>query len=246
MDRRVRASLGLLGSLIMVLAAVACGSVAAEEKIVRDFFRASRMRDDATLSTFATATFDARRDGQVQNFKVVSISEERSHPLPIRKYAEALEQARAAQETFSKDKLEYQKANIETIERVEKAESRNQQIPRRDAAVQTTWMKWRDDAARHSKTVSDARVRLANLKGLVELSLSQPNGPTPDVTHLEGMLLEKDITVNATIRTPEGQTQEKPMVVTLERAVMKDENGKELTGRWIVTHVREPQAQQTS
>jgi hypothetical protein len=246
MDRRVCASLGLLGSLMVAAGAVACGSVAAEEKIVRDFFRASRMRDDATLSTFATASFDARRDGQVQNFKVVSIGEERSHPLPIRKYAEALEQARAAQEAFSKEKLQYQKANIETIERVEKAENRNEQIPRRDAAVQTAWTKWRDDAARHSKTVSDARVRLANLKGLVELSLSQPNGPTPDVTHLDGTLLEKDVTVNATIRTPDGQTIEKPLVVTLERAVMKDEKGQELTGRWIVTHVREPQAQKTS
>ena len=116
MDRRVCASLGLLGSLMVAAGAVACGSVAAEEKIVRDFFRASRMRDDATLSTFATASFDARREGQVQNFKVVSIGEERSHPLPIRKYAEALEQARAAQEAFSKEKLEYQKANIETME----------------------------------------------------------------------------------------------------------------------------------
>ena len=55
MDRRVCASLGLLGSLMVAAGAVACGSVAAEEKIVRDFFRASRMRDDATLSTFATA-----------------------------------------------------------------------------------------------------------------------------------------------------------------------------------------------
>jgi hypothetical protein len=54
------------------------------------------------------------------------------------------------------------------------------------------------------------------------------------------------VTVNATIRTPDGQTIEKPLVVTLERAVMKDEKGQELTGRWIVTHVREPQAQKTS
>jgi hypothetical protein len=62
---------------------LACSS-APEEKIVRDFFRASRMRDSATLGSFATTSFDVREDGQVQSFKVVSIGEERRRPLPLK------------------------------------------------------------------------------------------------------------------------------------------------------------------
>ena len=54
--------------------------------------------------------------------------------------------------------------------------------------------------AKHSKTVSDARTELNRVKGLAELSLSKPNGPTPDVTHFDGNVVQKDVTVDATVK----------------------------------------------
>jgi hypothetical protein len=245
MKRRVRA-------LVAVLAAVAAswgcgGGVNTDEKIVKDFFRAARLRDNATLGTFATASFDPRKEGQVQSVKLLNVSEERSHPLPIRKYAEAIEQARAEQDTFSKQKLEYQKQNIRAIERVVEAEGKNQPVARQDAAVQAAWTKWREDQATHSKNVSDAQRRLTNIKGLAELSISVPTGPTPDVTHMEGDMVEKDVTVEADVRMPDGESVTKTLTVTLERAILKDTDGTEHVGRWIVTRVREPKgAQPTS
>jgi hypothetical protein len=84
------------------------------------------------------------------------------------------------------------------------------------------------------------------MKGVAELSLSQPNGPTPDVAHYVGDLIEKDVTVDASVRMPDGQTVQKTLVVTASRTVMKNEKGETLTGRWIITGVKEAQAPKTS
>jgi hypothetical protein len=50
-------------------------------------------------------------------------------------------------------------------------------------------------------------------------------------------LVTKEITLNATVRSPQGQTSTKPMKALLQRAMVKDESGKDLKGRWIVTSV---------
>jgi hypothetical protein len=245
MGLRVRASITLLASVIVFAVLVGC-SVVPEEKIVRDFFRASRLRDNAALGAFATTYFDPTRDGQVTTFKVLSVSPERSTPLPLKKYDAAFDDATTAQKEFAKEKYTFQQANLEAIERVEKLEAKNSPVPRKDAAVQATWSKWRDDEARHLKAVSDARVALSRVKGVAELSLSQPNGPTPDVAHYIGDLIEKDVTVDASVRMPDGQTVQKTLVVTASRTVMKNETGETLTGRWIITGVKEARAPKTS
>jgi hypothetical protein len=224
----------LIASLILATVTIAC-SVAPEEKIVRDFFRSSRLRDNAALGTFAMTAFDPQTDGQVQNLKVVSISPERSNPYPIKGFNQKFEEAKAAEEAFAREKLSYQRTNIDAIQRVVEAEARSRTVTRKDTGVQTEWSKWREDAAKHAKAVSDARVELSRVRGLAELSLSRPSGPTPDVTQFDGQLVEKDVTVDATVRTPDGQTAQKRMVVTIERCVGKDASQ---TGRWIVTHVK--------
>jgi hypothetical protein len=245
MGRHVRASIILLASAIVFAVLVGC-SVVPEEKIVRDFFRASRLRDNAALGSFATTSFDPTRDGQVTTFKVLSVSPERTAPLPIKKFDDAFDEASSAQKTFAKEKFAYQQANLEAIKRVEKLESNNSPVSKKDAALQATWSKWRDDEARHLKAVSDARVTLSRMKGVAELSLSQPNGRTADVTHYVGDIIEKDVTIDASVRMPDGQTVQKTLVVTASRAVMKNEKGETLTGRWIITGVKEPQAGKTS
>ncbi len=245
MERRARLAFAVSGSLVLAVIAGAC-SVAPEEKIVRDFFRASRLRDDATLGSFALATFDARTDGQVQDLKVVSISPERTTPLPLKQYSQAVADARAAAAAFDKEKRVYQDANIAAIQRVIEAEQKNKPVAKRDLPVQAAWNTWRTDAGKHSKAVSDAQRRLNDAKGLAELSLSQPNGPTPDVVALDGQIVEKDVTVDANVRTADGQSTRKTLIVTLERCVMTDGSGKTQTGRWIVARVRAPEQQPTT
>jgi hypothetical protein len=240
-----RAGVLVVASTVLV-SVIACTNVSPDEKIVKDFFRAARLRDNATLGTFATASFEPRSEGSVQSLKVVSITEERLTPLDIKKFDSAFDEAKAAEQSFSKDKNDYQRKNIEAIQRVIDVENGKGKLSRKDEPVQSEWSKYREEAIKHSKAVSDARVQLGNVKGIAELSLSIPNGPTPDVTHMTGQLVSKDVTVDAKVRTPDGQTVDKQLVVTLERCVMKEEQGQEKTGRWIVTRVKDVASGKTS
>ena len=61
-----------------------------------------------------------------------------------------------------------------------------------------------------------------------------------------GDIIEKDITLDAAVKLPDGQTVRKNLVVTASRTIMKDQKGETLTGRWIITKVREAQAPKTS
>ena len=66
----------------VAILASACSS-APEENLVRQFFRASGLRDNQTLANFAVVNFDAKTDGTVASFKIVSVSPERSEPLKV-------------------------------------------------------------------------------------------------------------------------------------------------------------------
>jgi len=225
---------------------IACTSVAPEEKIVKDFFRASKIRDNAALGASAVATFEPRTDGTVQSLTFVGVSPERNVALQVKQFDDAFDKAKADEEAFTKEKNAYQKDNIKVIQRVIEAEGGSKAVAKADLTVQTAWNKYREDAIKHSKAVSDARVQLSNAKALAELSLSIPNGPTPDVTHMTGEMVAKDVTVDASIKTPDGQTVQKQLVVTLERAVVKKDTGETQNGRWIVTKVKDAAAGKTS
>ena len=238
MNRRVRAALAMFASTVFV-GVIACTNVQPEEKIVKDFFRASRIRDNAALGASATASFEPRTEGTVQKLTFVGVSPERTTPLVVKEYDDAWDKAKANEVEFTQKKNTYQRENIKAIQRVVDAESASKSVGKADAKVQAEWNTLREEAIKHSKAVSDARVQLSRAKALTELSLSTPNGPTPDVNHLTGNMVAKDVTVDATIKTPEGQTVDKQLVVTLERAVVKNEKGEQQTGRWIVTRVRD-------
>jgi hypothetical protein len=234
MRRRRLAVLALAASTLAFVASCSGGS---EKKLLEDFFRASRVRDNVTLGNFATATFDPRTDGIVQSLDVVSVSDEKVSPLPLKQYAKAVEDAKEADTAFSTQKRTYQNANIVAIDRVLKTVAAGKTVSAKDVAVKDAWEKWSTDAINHKKAVSAAQRRLNDARGLAELSLSRPNGATIDATRYDGQLITKEITFNATVRNPQGQTSTKPMKALLQRAVVKDESGKDLKGRWIVTSV---------
>src|SRR3954451_19286577 len=149
MNRHVRTTFAVIATLALMMVGIAC-SVMPEEKVLRDFFRASRLRDYAALGTFATASFDPQSAGQVQKFTVISVSPERSTPYPIKQYAKAFDDAKAADNVFTKDKNDYQRVNIDAIKRVVDAEVTKKPIPKKDAAVKDMWEKLRDDSAKHA------------------------------------------------------------------------------------------------
>jgi hypothetical protein len=225
---------------MLVLGAVltgACGASHPEQQPLQQFFRASGMRDDQTLANFAVVTFDPKTDGQVTGFSIVTVSQPTVTPLKFKDLNKALEEAQAADKEFNDRKKAYQDAHVDALKRVLDSERTNKKMSGGDAAVQAEWTKWRDESGASSKKVSEARSQLAAARPIAELSLSTPNGPTPDLTATEGQMESKDVTIDATVKAPDASTSKKNLVVTLQRAVIKTPQG-DKNGKWVITSVK--------
>ena len=145
---RPKTSVYLLAPMVLAVAALsACSSqYASEENLVRQFFRASGLRDSQTLSNFATVSFDPKSEGSVSDFEVTAVSPERTEPLRVIELNRTVTEAEAANKAFNDKKKTYQDANADAIDRVLKAESAGRKLTGRDLQVQTEWTKWRDDS----------------------------------------------------------------------------------------------------
>jgi hypothetical protein len=239
---RPKTSVYLLAPMVLAVAALsACSSqYASEENLVRQFFRASGLRDSQTLANFATVSFDSKTEGTVGTggFEVTAVSPERSEPMRVIELNRAVTEAEAANKAFNDKKKTYQDANADAIDRVLKAESAGRKLTGRDLQVQAEWTKWRDDSAAEAKKVSEARAALSNARPVAELSLMANSGsPTPTVEELNGTLVSKDISVTAQVKGADGSTTEKNYVMTAQRAVVKTDKG-ERQGKWIITAIK--------
>jgi hypothetical protein len=233
---RPKMSVYLLASmLVAVVVLTACGASHPEQQQLQQFFRASGMRDDQTLANFAAVSFDPRTEGAVTGFTIVSVSEPRIEPMKFKELTKVLEDAQAADKEFSERKKAYQDSHAEQLKRVLAAEAANKKTTGADAAVQTEWTKWREDSNASVKKVSDARSAVNNARPIAEMSLSSPNGPTPDLANVEGQMETKDVTINATVKAADGSTSQKTLLVTMQRAVTKNPDK---TGKWIFTAIR--------
>ena len=230
----------LLAPLLVAVAilAGAC-STPPEENLVKGYFRASGLRDNQTLANFAVVTFDPKKEGAVSSVSVVSVSPERVEPLRIVELSKALADAEAANKEFTDKKKAYQDAHLDAIDRVLKAQSAGRKLSGGDAAVQAAWEKWQSDTAAEAKKVSAARAALNEARPIAELSLTTGNGATPEIDQLTGNMVTKDITVDATVKAPDGSTSQKQLIVTVQRAVVKGASGApDRNGKWIVTGVK--------
>lgn len=240
---RSRLALGFLLAPILftlIVSTVGCGG-SSEEPLVRNFFSAARSRDNTTLGNIATVAFDPRTDGSVDTFSFVSETQETTEPLDLKAKAAMFKEARTADDAFTKTKNEYQKANLEAIARVVKAEEANKKVTGKDAEVQKAWNKWREDMAVSAKKVSEARQALGSpQRKSAELSMFNAQKPL-DVTEYDGTLATKEMTISANIHTPDGQAATKKLVLTLQQARLKGADGAEMVGKWIVTGIKEAQ-----
>jgi hypothetical protein len=221
------------------LLAAACGSsTSAEQQVIGNFFRASRVRDNTTLASLAAVSFDPRTEGTVQEFEVVSSGDEQRRTLQIKQLMQEEEKAKQEDAEFAKKKKQYQDANLEAIERVVKAERSKAPVAKKDAEVQAAWGKWREEQAQYQKRLSEARQKHANERALAVNSLTAPGREDVDVSNMDVDLITKQVTVNAQVREPNGATTPKTLVFTVQRAVAKSADG-EQDGRWIITSIRQ-------
>lgn len=221
----------------LALLAAAC-SRPPEQQLLNQFFRASRARDNATLAMMSAVSFDPREQGVVEGFSITNVTEEQRTPVSLRSLVEAEQQAREAEAAFGKEKQAYQDANLTVIEQVLKLE--RDPGARMNAAqqkVKTEWDKWREDTTTHTRAVSGARAALVDAVGPIEASLTQPGAPAFVPAQFEGALVTKEVTIDATVASPEGVSAPKTLTLTMQRAE-GTLAGQEMTGRWIITRIQ--------
>ncbi|HVC21401.1 MAG TPA: hypothetical protein VNE16_15110 [Vicinamibacterales bacterium] len=232
--------LALLAPAFMAigLLVTACSSHP-EQPILQQFFTASRLRDSQTLANFATVTFDPKTQGSVNSFSITSVSPVQTKPLTLKDLADTLAKAKVTDDAFTKQKLAYQNAHMDAIQRVLKAEAANKKVERRDEDVQKAWDKWRTDSEASTTKVSDAQQALGDASGIAELSINAAR-PTPvDVSMYNGTVASKEVTLSADVQLPSGQSATKTLVVTMERATLNGaDNGQPVVGRWVITAVK--------
>ena len=204
-----------------------------EQQFLTQFFRAARGRDNTTVGRMSAVEIDPRTQGSVDDFEIVSISEERREPLSFKPLFEAEAKARETEREFLKTKIEYQNANIKQIEEVLRLEAQpDAKFTPALQKVKAEWDQWRADIASHARATNSAALAIKQATALAEASLTQPGQPALDPKTFEGETITKDVVVDAELRTPDGQTQNKQLTITLARVA-----GSGREGRPIITRI---------
>lgn len=214
------------------LGVIAC-SRPPEQQFLTQFFRAARGRDNTTVGRMSAVEMDPRTQGSVEDFSITSVGDEQRTALTFKPLFEAEAKAREEEQAFLKTKIEYQTANLKAIEEVLKLEATpDPKYPPALQKVKDEWDKWREGIAAHAKKTAAASAAIKRATGVAEASLTQPGQPALDAKTFQGETIKKDVVINADVRTPEGQTTQKTLTITLERVAG---GGRE--GRPIITKI---------
>jgi hypothetical protein len=223
----------------------ACSSAPPEQVLLTNFFRAARVRDNTTLGNIAAVTFNPRTEGTVEDFEIVAVAPEQRRPTQIRALMDEEAKAREEEEAFGRKRVEFQNANQDAINRVAKAESARQPVRGTDAEVLASLTRLRTEQAEHSRRLSDVRTRLSRERNQAVSSLTRPGQPDVDISNVDVELVSKQVTVNAQVRTPEGQTVPRTLIFTFQRAAA-NEGGQAREGRWLITSLQQQGSTPTS
>jgi hypothetical protein len=238
MQSRIRAilAIALVIAPLGILAA-ACSSAPAEQQLLNQFFRAARTRDNETLARMSAVAFNPRDQGEVTDFDIVSVSEERRTPLDFKALISAQQKAAEDEADYRRRRVEFESANRPALEAIAKME--RDPAAKFNATQQTLkaeWDKWRQGALAVNKAASAAKAALNNASGPAEASLAQPGQAAFAPDKFQGDLVSKDVTVNAEIRK-DGQTSNKTLVITIQR-VEGTLDGQQRTGRPIIARIQ--------
>lgn len=234
---RVRASLAAVLALApLALATIAC-SRPPEQQFLTQYFRAARARDNNSLAMMSAVVLP-REQGEVTDFEITNVGDEKRTPIDFKALHAAEQKAIADEAEFKQRKIAYQNANLPALEVIVKMErDPKAKFSPEQQKMKAEWDKWREDTTAHAKAVAAARAAMKASSGPAEASLSQPGQAAFDPAKFEGSLVSKDVTLNAQMKTPDGQTAQKTLVVTIQR-VEGTLDGVQRTGKPIITRIQ--------
>jgi hypothetical protein len=238
MQSKLRATLAVAVVIAPLgILAAACSSNPPEQQLLNQFFRASRTRDNESLARMSAVEFDPREQGEVTDFEITNIGEERRTALDFKGLIAAQTKAAEAEADFRKRRFDFESANRPALQEIAKLEKEpNAKFNAAQQKLKAEWDKWRAEAPAVNKATAAAKAALSNASGPAEASLSQPGQPAFAADKFQGELVSKDVTVNAEVRK-DGQTTNKTLVITIQR-VEGTQDGNKRTGRPIIARIQ--------
>ncbi|MFN8059476.1 MAG: hypothetical protein U0Q12_09935 [Vicinamibacterales bacterium] len=217
----------------LVLTSAAACSTPPEQQLLKNYFLASRVRDNVTLGNIATVGFNPTEQGTVENFTITNATADQVVALKVKELSQAVAEAQKAQEAFSAKKREFQDANIEAIGKVIKAEAASAQLKGKDLEVQQAWTKWRQEEGDYAKKLNEARSALTAERSTADVSLQ---GKNVDLTQVDADITTREVSLDANVKTPQGATEKKSMVIRLQKASAK--GAQPIEGKWLITGIK--------
>ena len=237
MSSRRRAAVGLALAVSPLALLLACSSAPPERQFLNQFFRAARTRDNETAARMSAVAFRPAQEGEVTDFEITSVSEERRTPLDYKGLMSAQERANRELEEFRNNRLAFERPNRTALLEIAKLEKDPAaKLNPTQQKLKAEWDKWRQDGLSMEKAAAQAKATLTSAMGPAEASLAQPGQPAFAVDKFQGELISKDVTVNADVRK-DNQTTQKTLIITIQR-VEGTQDGAQRTGRPIITRIQ--------
>ena len=215
---------GRFGALLVVLglAAAGCGG-GSEAKVIEQYLKALRAKDNMTLSSFSAARFEQ----PVQSWSIKGTVEENKEPMPLPELMRKMKDSEAALSQNMKEYKAYYQAHPNEVEQVNKL-SHDAKPTGRLQSTFSDWQKFTQKERDLKKSLAESREAVEREKRTMTFSL----GPVTDVESLQGEVETKKVEVELTIN---GQSQ--PYLITVRKYNVKRESGPPVTSRWMIQNV---------
>jgi hypothetical protein len=216
---------GRFGALLVVLglAAAGCGG-GSEAKVIEQYLKALRAKDNMTLASFSAARFEQ----PVQSWSIKGTVEENKEPMPLPDLLRKMNESKAALDQNTKEYKAYYQAHPNEVEQVRNL-SHDAKPGGRLQSTFSDWQKFTQREKELKKTLSETREAVEREKRTMALSLSSVPA---DVESLQGDVETKKVEVDLTIN---GQSQ--PYLITVRKYNVKRETGPPVSSRWMIQNV---------
>jgi hypothetical protein len=206
----------------LAIVGVAC-SGGAERAVISQYFNALAANDTTTLTSFAAVAFDK----EVDDWKIVSVSETTRSPAPL---PDLVAQQRKLEEELAANKKEAQAWGNDLeiypkLDRVRELQKDEKNIPRSLQPIAEKWDEYNAKDRELKAKVAEAKAAVAAERRMTQLSVGQREG----VETLAGEVVTKAVDLDLTI---DGQVQ--PYVMTLTKYELEGEGPQRMVSRWVI------------
>lgn len=214
-----------LALFLMGATSLSCRSV--EHEVLDRFFEAEIRRDKESVALLSMVAFP----GEVLDYRVVSIAEERRGPYRVARMRERVDESEKQRDEQFKLFGDFRQANYEELLKIQRLllADPERKLEGRQGDLQRQWDAFREEMRATHSSFREAQMELEWEIRCVQKSLQREADPES--------LTGETLTREASVRVTAKGSKEGVYVVTLTRYDVQNSFGAVVPTRWIVTSI---------